>query len=313
MNRRWIVTLGFIILAVAGFQSWLIAQESKSSGSTTTTNHADKNAPLKQFMMDYESAFNKGDASKLASMWAADATYFDRVTNERREGRDKLAKDIETFLKTNPKAQMNIKANHIRWIKGDVAQVDATVTVMTADGASTSNQLMAVIVKDNNVWSIVSAEEYELATPKTSADALRDLEWLVGEWRDDVAGVKVKTNVRWSRQNAFLIRSYNVEFGEGDVHEGTQVIGWDPRQEQIRSWTFDSDGSFSEETWSKSGNEWTMRSTRTMSDGRLATATHILTPVDANSFTVKIIGREVDGQILPSTDPIKIVRVTESK
>lgn len=313
MKRLWIMSLVLILGLAATAQAWLTAQDGGAPSASTKTA-ADKNAPILQFAAKYADAFNQAKLDQLASMWAPDASYYDRESNERREGREALAKDLAAFFKENPKAKMNVKVDRVRWIKSDVAQINATVTVITADGEASTNQLMAVIVQDKNQWMITSAEEYATPLPKTSADALKDLEWMIGEWRDEAPNVKVATQVRWSRHNAFLIRAYTVDFGEGDVHEGTQIIGWDPRSQQIRSWTFDSDGSFSEETWTKSDEEWMMRSFRTLADGRYGVSTHILTPNGNDHFTVRIIGREVDGQLLPSSDPIKIVRVkAESK
>ena len=58
---------------------------------------------------------------------------------------------------------------------------------------------------------------------------------------------------------------------------GMQVIAWDPAQETIRSWTYDSDGGFGEETWSQSGNRYTIRAKYTLPDGGTASALHVLT------------------------------------
>ena len=79
--------------------------------------------------------------------------------------------------------------------------------------------------------------------------------------------------------------------------EGTQVIGWDPAADTIRSWMFDSDGGFGEGTWSKKDNSWIVKFNQVLPDGRKASATNIYTIVDGNTFTWKSIGRKVDGRV----------------
>ena len=41
--------------------------------------------------------------------------------------------------------------------------------------------------------------------------------------------------------------------------EITEIIGWDPNREQLRSWLFSSDARFAEGSWSRQGNVWTLR------------------------------------------------------
>ena len=97
-------------------------------------------------------------------------------------------------------------------------------------------------------------------------------------------------------------------------HVRNQLIGWDPSTGKIRSWVFDSDGGFGEATWTKKGNRWIINAAATMPDGRKTSAINILNVLDKNSFTWHK-GRELDGEILPNIEPIKVVRnaKTDSK
>jgi hypothetical protein len=109
-----------------------------------------------------------------------------------------------------------------------------------------------------------------------------------------------------------LIRSFRVQLADEDEpRQGTQVIGWDPRHKQIRSWTFDSDGSFGEGTWSKNGDDWLVRMGHTQWDGRLTSGTQVITRVDNNTVTVQAIGSEVDGEPVPASEPVTVRRVVE--
>ena len=137
---------------------------------------------------------------------------------------------------------------------------------------------------------------------------MKELEWLIGEWNDESNNVKVKTTFRWSANRAFLLRSFSVE-SEGSIAlEGTQVIGWDARDLQIRSWTFNSDGSFGESTWSKNGNSWLAKSTQTSSSGEISAGTYVLEKIDNDNFTMQLIGHEIDSEPQPTGAAVKIVR-----
>ena len=108
-----------------------------------------------------------------------------------------------------------------------------------------------------------------------------------------------------------LIWAYSIQINDQEeAQEGTQVIAWDPRSRQIRSWTFESDGSFGEGVWSRSGDEWLARLTYTSATGELATATQILTKINNNQFMAQMVGLEVDGSPMPSLEPVMAVRVS---
>jgi hypothetical protein len=54
--------------------------------------------------------------------------------------------------------------------------------------------------------------------------------------------------------------------------EGWQIIGWDPLEERIRSWTFDGEGGFGEGTWTREGDRWLLRETGVAPDGTRTSA-----------------------------------------
>ena len=56
-----------------------------------------------------------------------------------------------------------------------------------------------------------------------------------------------------------------------------QRIGWDPLTKQIKSWVFDSEGGYGDALWTRKGNQWVIKSTGVLPDGRTASATHVLT------------------------------------
>jgi hypothetical protein len=87
-----------------------------------------------------------------------------------------------------------------------------------------------------------------------------------------------------------------------------QVIGWDPAAKKIRSWTFDSNGTFAEGTWELRGGKWFISNKGVLPDGRVATMVNVMKQVDENSFTWQTVDRTAGGELQPNIDEIVIVR-----
>ncbi len=97
------------------------------------------------------------------------------------------------------------------------------------------------------------------------------------------------------------------------MRDGTEIIGWDPRSNVIRSWVFDSDGGFGENVWVHEGKRWLVKHSGTMADGSEASATHILTNVDATTSTVQSKDRVVNGTAQPDVPETELKRQAENK
>jgi hypothetical protein len=105
-----------------------------------------------------------------------------------------------------------------------------------------------------------------------------------------------------------MTRSFAVQVGDQVNASGMQIIGWDPINKEIRSWVFDSNGSYSEGKWKHKGERWIVKQTGVLADGGKTTATHIYKRVNADSFTWQAIDRTIDGEIQPNIDEVLIVR-----
>jgi hypothetical protein len=173
---------------------------------------------------------------------------------------------------------------------------------------SSESTFTMLLVKKQNQWLIDNVRETELPPRESHYDRLKDLEWLVGEWTDRTEGVEVRTVCEWVANKNFLNRSYTVRGKDGVEFQGTQVIGWDPLQQRIRSWVFDSDGTFGDGVWKREGKRWTIKAAGVLPDGKRSTATQIITRIDDNKYTWEAVSRSVDGQVLPNVAPVAMVR-----
>jgi uncharacterized protein (TIGR02246 family) len=266
-------------------------------------------AAVRKAMEEFAEVFNQRDAAKLASLWTETATHTDRETGERTEGREAIQADFAEVFSEQAEIKLALTVDRVKLVTADVASVEGQTTVVLSDSDPIESKFTAVLVHQGDRWLIDSIEETTLPLPATSADALKELEWLVGAWVDESEEATVRTTFRWSANQAFLLRSFTVESKEGVDLEGTQVIGWDPRSQQIRSWSFNSDGSFGESFWSKNGNSWLSKSTQTSTSGELSVGTYVIEKIDESSFTIQLIGHEINGEPQPGSDPVKVVRI----
>jgi hypothetical protein len=170
----------------------------------------------------------------------------------------------------------------------------------------------AVHVRTAAGWKVDRVREQQLPSgPLTHYEQLRELEWMVGTWVDADEDSSIETSCRWTTNNNFLVRTFKVFIEDRVDFEGTQIIGWDPHAKTIRSWLFDSDGGFGAGRWAGKGNRWTVQTLSVLADGRRASATNIHQIVNENTVQFRSIGRQVDGELLPNIDPVKIVRASK--
>jgi uncharacterized protein (TIGR02246 family) len=268
--------------------------------------------PCSKALEAYVQAFNAHDAKTLVSLWTPGGTHVNTETGARSAGREKLLSDFTTLFATSPNISLSGDAQAFRVIGGDTALVDGVSTVVTPDSEPATSAYSAVFVKQDGKWLLDTIYESDLPVPETPRQALAPLEWMVGLWQDESDTATVTSTMRWSPSEAFLIRSYDVDREGEEPFQGQQIIGWDPAVKEIHSWTFNSDGSFGEASWSKNGAEWIVRKVETMADGRLASGTQVITQIDPDTITVQTIAKEVDGAPEPTAEPVTMKRVAET-
>lgn len=263
-------------------------------------------APILQ---GYADAFADGDTEKLAAYWAEDAQWESAATGEKTSGREAIISDFAEFFEANPGARLSSTIDSRQQVADDVLCVDGQ-TILTLPGEEpVLGAFHAVLRKSGDQWLLARVVETTPPAIDTPYQKLRELDFLLGEWRDEGDGPQVTTNVRWGEGKTFLIRSFTVEDGENSSR-GTQVIGWDPRTARVRSWTFHSDGSFGEGSWSGSAGEWTGRMAQTLPDGSSASATQVIRKIDNETLEIEIVGLEIAGEPQPSSAPVRMVRST---
>jgi uncharacterized protein (TIGR02246 family) len=257
---------------------------------------------------DYSAAYSKGDPQAVAAFFTTDAEYV-KDDGQALHGSEAIRKALEQLFTNSKGLKLETKLISCRPLVTDACSVQIAATVKLPDGAVTTTQSRLIVTKRNNEWLIAEAREgAETASAAESSAPLNALAWMVGEWVDTSDQVDVRISCDWFANKHFLVRSFSVTTdGQMDL-QGTEILGYDPVTKQIRSWVFDSDGSFSEGVWTQQGKTWSESMKGTLADGRRASAIHTFTHTDANSYVFSSSNREVGGQVQPSISEVKMVR-----
>jgi hypothetical protein len=155
---------------------------------------------------------------------------------------------------------------------------------------------------------VVQASQNANSQEISAANSLEELAWMVGDWVDQDENSTIESSVNWTKNGKFLTRSFRVTSRTGQPHSGMQLIGWDPAEKTIRSWTYDAEGGFGEARWRRTGDRWTIRTKYTLPDGKLGSATNLIRPIDDDTYTWRSVNRVIGGALQPDIDEVTVVR-----
>jgi uncharacterized protein (TIGR02246 family) len=252
-----------------------------------------------------ETTFAEADAKGLAACWTPTGVFIGPGGAET-DGRDNIEK-LFTAVRKDQKLLLHVE--HFRLVNDSLALVDALSEMKPAPATGGTQMVCFVIVKQDGRWLIENARESSIHLPP-QANPLKDLQWMAGDWASAAspAGVMLQTNCGWTSNQAFLIRKFKVQGKEAFLHGGTEIIGWDPRCQSIRSWVFDSDGGFGENAWVADGGHWVTRFSGTLADGSRVSATNIITKVDDDTVTIQSKDRAINGAAQPNIPEVVLKR-----
>jgi uncharacterized protein (TIGR02246 family) len=259
-----------------------------------------------------ERAFNAHDAQALSALWTEQAVYHSTTTGTEFSGRPAIGDAYAKLFAADPKSTLAIEVRSAK-VKADDAAVLIGVAQVDHPGqASTRSLFEATLARVGTNWLIARVEESDV--PPDAAAGLSPLGWLAGRWAEELPTGSVVNQFRWVDGGGFLIRNYWVDRKDAPRLQGTQVFGWDAEQECIRTWLFDSGGSFGEGYWLPDGpTRWVNKLAIKLSDGRRAAVTQILERVGDDQLTVQLIDRDIDGAAEPNGPVATLVRTAEPK
>lgn len=257
----------------------------------------------------YEEAYAKGDVEALAGFFTEDAEY---TSDDGRNfsGNAAIKACLNEAFRTNKGAKISINVDSVKALAPEVVVEKGSTAVLSKSGVEAEALYTAIHVKKDDKWKISQLIETPMPVI-TPNDRLAELTWLVGHWEeaDKEAGVTVHSRYQWARGGSFITRNVTVKRGENPVLEGWQIIGWDPVEECIRSWTFDDAGGYSEGRWTREGQRWLTRETGYAADGSRTSADQTITKAGDDRFYWESGNRTLDGDPQPGIGRIEIQRV----
>ena len=321
MNKRWkLVRLKITVLFAVAAGIVLLANHNLAPKARAAdppvaakpSAAADEKA-IRATADEFVKAFNSGDAKAIGTEWSVDAEYVDEL-GELHRGRASIEDYYAKLLKEHKGATIAVKIESIRFLGPDVAIEKGIATDKSPAGEKSASRYTVVHARRNGKWEMVDCKD----APYVSAadeDYLKDLEWLVGEWKIDSPDKAEDRRIKfeWVAGRNFLKSNYNVIKDGKATLTGGQIIGWHPKRGQIVSMHFDANGGFGNDAWIKDGSKWVLEASGIFRDGSDTTAVNIITPIDANSFTWQSVKRTLDGVSLPDVPSVKVTRLKAAK
>jgi uncharacterized protein (TIGR02246 family) len=301
MKKKLLFALPVIALALGAY-GYLSGQQPAGKKDSTKENAADI-AAIKAAGQSFLKAYLAGDVKAMAAHWTESAEY--HADNGRViRGRAQIEKSYaEQFKKASPYSEGSFEVTTIRFPSKDTAIEEGYFRLRKEKEAPITSKYSVLHVREGGKWLMAIVHDFP-----NEGSSLTDLDWLVGSWEAKRGDDSVQTTYEWWGGKSFLRAKITIKH-KNKTREGFQMIGRDGSNGNIRSWTFDNEGSFGEATWTRDGKKWMQESASVLEDGSILAATNILTWIDSDTFTFQSVERSVDGDALPEIAPVRVTRV----
>lgn len=266
-------------------------------------------ATVKKSAEAFTSAYNKGDAKAIAAGFTEDGEFIDE-DGQIIKGREAIQKHFAAVFEALPKAQIKVAVEAVRLVAANIALEEGVVeATATPQSPVEISKYVAVHVRQGDQWLLARSRDFPAeSVPLSHHERLLPLAWLIGEWVDESPDALVITSCKWADNHNYLLQEFTARIGGRVAVNGSTRIGWDPLTKQIKSWTFDSSGGYSEALWTPAGDEWLLKSRGVSSAGEVSSATNIITRVDDTTMTWASRDRVVGGVSSDDIDPIAVKR-----
>jgi uncharacterized protein (TIGR02246 family) len=263
---------------------------------------------LMQLLERLAKAYNAGDAKALAALWSEDGEYLSLDSGEQLSGRKDIEADFAELFRAKPGARLEIDVAKLRRLGDGAAAVEGLARVIRDQQPVARSKFLALLVRQGGQWRIDSVRESDTPESASNAEFLESMSWLNGDWVYKNGDTEVTLHCAEVADGNFRTHKFQVKTNGEIEHQGTQIIGWDPSQQKIRTWVFSNDGSFGEGVIEHQGERWVNRVGGVLPDGDKSSSTQIITRKGDNSFTFQVIDRHVGTRALPNVPEITMTR-----
>lgn len=252
-------------------------------------------------------AYAADDAKGVAAHFGEEGEY---INSEGAifQGRSEIERSLSGYMAEHPGCQLESQIDAIRFVSPQVALVDGITMVIHEEAAPTHCHFAAVYSKTGEKWEVASVRDRSIAPVQLHEEQLSQLNFLLGDWIDEDAHSVVSFSCKPTDNGKFLLREFTVKMGGQDVLSGSQRIGWDPLNGQLRTWIFDSEGGFAEGFWEPTGEDWSLHAIGVTADGETASGSSIYKVIDDHTMTWQAVDYEVGGERMPDSPVYTLTR-----
>ncbi|MGO9567332.1 MAG: YybH family protein [Desulfomonilaceae bacterium] len=306
-NSMLMIVLVLVIATASSFAADEKQRPGKPPASTTENPQISEERAIRATGEAFTSAFNKGDAKRIAGLWTSDCEYVDE-TGRIIQGREAIEKEYAALFAAHPGVQIETSVSSVKMFGDKAATEDGTSIVKNSDGAPLSKgHYTAVLLKEGDKWLMASVREQASSSLSKRPD-FGDLEWLIGDWTAAKDSKTVDFTFKWVADKKFIELSYGGGNKGATARSGIQIIGRDPLSGDVISWSFDSTGGNGQGHWRLLKKGLIIESRGMLPDGTPTASTDIVSRIDGDSFSWQSVNRSVAGQSLNDLEPVVLKR-----
>lgn len=256
----------------------------------------------------FEKLFSERNAKGIAELFTPEAEYVD-ADGTIFHGRSVIQDEFEAAFQASQPGKLTITIESIRPVAGGVVIEEGFTTWVPNDQGeiSRTHYITTHVKQQDGSWRIASVRELKQFTASPH-ERLKDLAWLIGNWREEVEGTSISTRWNWSDDGNYLISEFSVRQSQNLAWKGTHRIGWDAERKQFRSWIFESSGGTGEGWWSPSDDDsWTVNLTTVNVFGNRSSSTLRYQPAGKDVITLTQTQHVRAGVSMPGSEH-RIVR-----
>ncbi len=270
---------------------------------------ADETKVVASRVQAYVKAFNRRDLDACVKHWSDNAEYVLAESGARVHGRKAIRQALQKLLVADEKFELSVSDQRFRQVSEDVVLEEGTATVVSAKHGIERADYVVVHVKQEGKWYRDSVRETRSAAPQTSRSQLSELAWLLGDWRAENDQGSVEIDGKWMNDKRFISRSFKV-LGKRRLQVGWHAnrrlgpVGCARSAHGVSTRKAVSSRPFG----ACDGGRWLVKVTAVLPDGSVGSEQRLITHDGNGRMTTEVIEQQVNGQLLPGSDKVTLVR-----
>lgn len=264
---------------------------------------------VKESAKKFAANYNKHDSKAAASDFTLTAEFITEDGTAIR-GRDAIERHFAAVFANFPQVHLELEIESVRLVTSFVALEEGRVDFVGSPGMPVeTSRYVALHVFEEGRWWLARTRDFSAdSAVRSNHERLAELEWLVGEWMEEAEDSLVATSCKWIDSRNYLLQEFTIRIGSEPAVTGSTRIGWDPLTRQIKSWTFDSDGGYSEALWTRATDQWILKSRGVTHRGRSYSGTSILRRVDQVTLSWESRDRVEGSVLVANSGPLLVKR-----